>query len=168
MKSAAVLLLLGLCAAFPCDAAAPAGFADRVLAAHNTERAALNLPPLVWNDVLAAHAAVWANRLAELGRFEHSPKNEREGEGENLWMGTAARFTPEEMVGGWAEEKRFFRNGTFPNVTTSGDWHVVGHYTQMIWKETFQVGCAMAREGGRDVLVCRYSPPGNWIGNRPY
>jgi hypothetical protein len=165
MRSAAVLLSLSLCAALPCEAA---GFAGRVLAAHNAERAALDLPPLVWNETLAAHAAVWAKRLADLSRLEHSPKDEREGEGENLWMGSAGGFTPEDMVGAWARERQFFRNGTFPDVSTPRGGHVVGHYTQMIWKGTSQVGCAVARGRGWDILVCRYSPPGNWIGDRPY
>ncbi len=133
MRSAATLLFLSLFAALPCEAA---GLAGEVLAAHNAERAALDLPPLVWDETLAAHAAVWANRLAQLGRLQHSPNDERAGEGENLWMGTAGKFRPEEMVGGWAQEKQFFRYGTFPDATASGEGHVVGHYTQMIWRDT--------------------------------
>jgi hypothetical protein len=167
MRSAAAFLLLSL-AALPCKAAAPSDFAGRILAAHNAERTALNLPPLVWSETLAAHAAVWANKLAQTGRPQHSPKNERVGEGENLWMGSAGGFTPEEMVGAWAQEKQFFRNGIFPDVSTLGEGHVVGHYTQMIWKDTSQLGCAVASGGGADVLVFRYSPAGNLIGERPY
>lgn len=106
-----MILFLSLCAAFPCEAADLAG---RVLAVHNAERAALDLPLLVWNDALATQAAAWADQLAELGRLEHSPKTEREGEGENLWMGTARHYSPEEMVDGWVQEKRFFRYGAFP------------------------------------------------------
>jgi hypothetical protein len=164
MKSAIAFLFLSLCITLPCAAA---DFAGEVLAAHNAERTTLNLPPLVWNETLAAHAAVWANRLADLGRLEHSPRDARDGEGENLWMGTARGYTPEEMVGSWAQEKQFFVYGTFPDATSSGG-HVVGHYTQMIWRGTTEVGCAMASKGNLDVLVCRYSPAGNMIGERPY
>jgi len=46
--------------------------------------------------------------------------------------------------------------------------HVVGHYTQMIWKNTSQIGCALARTNSWDILVCRYSPKGNMIGEKPY
>jgi hypothetical protein len=115
MKAAALALFLG----FSTGAAAQANFADRILAAHNTERVALDLPPLVWSETLAAEAAVWANQLAELGWLQHSPGNQRQGEGENLWMGTANAFTLEEMVGDWAEEKRMFRDGPFPDVSIS-------------------------------------------------
>jgi hypothetical protein len=166
MKAAvkALVLFVGLST----GAAAQADFTGRILASHNAERAALDLPTLVWSETLAAEAAVWADRLAELGRLEHSPGYQRPGDGENLWMGTADAFTLEEMVGDWAEEKRLFRYGVFPDVSTSGNWHEVGHYTQMIWKHTSEVGCALASRDGWDVLVCRYSPAGNIVGERPY
>ena len=165
MKSTAAFLVLSLCAALPCEAA---DFASEVLAAHNTERAALNLPSLVWNETLAAHAAEWANKLAERARLEHSPRDERNGEGENLWMGTAGGYTTDQMVDSWAREKQFFVYGTFPDVAASGAGHIVGHYTQMIWRGTSQIGCAVASNGAWDVLVCRYSPAGNMIGEKPY
>ena len=51
-------------------------------------------------------------------------------------MGTHGAFSVEAMVGGWASEKRFFAAGIFPNVSRTGDWEDVGHYTQMIWPTT--------------------------------
>ena len=50
---------------------------------------------------------------------------------------------------------------TFPNVSRTGRWKDVAHYTQMIWKGTTNVGCAMHVAAGRTYLICRYSPPGN-------
>jgi hypothetical protein len=164
MKIAALAIFLGLSA----SAAAQGDFPGRILALHNAERTALGLPPLAWSDTMAAQAAVWANRLAELGVFGHSPQEIRPGQGENLWMGTAGAFTLEEMVGGWSSEKRLYHYGRFPDVGGSGEWHVVGHYTQMIWRDTSEVGCALVRGNGADYLVCRYSPPGNVYGEWPY
>jgi len=164
MKAAALAIFLGLSV----GAAAQGDFPGRILALHNAERSALGLPPLVWSDPLAQQSAVWANRLAELGLFGHSPPEMRPGEGENLWMGTAGAFTLDEMVASWSDEKRIFRYGRFPEVSTTGEWHEVGHYTQMIWRDTTKVGCALVRGNGADYLVCRYSPPGNVYGEWPY
>ena len=147
---------------------ADSGFDACILARHNTERAAVGVPPLAWDARLAAGAAVWARRLATTRRFEHSPDDpDAPPQGENLWMGTAHAYSPEDMVDGWIEEKQFYRAGLFPKVTTTPDWSDVGHYTQLIWHNTTHVGCALATGGGNDVLVCRYSPAGNWDGESP-
>ena len=138
----------------------------RLLAAHNRERAAVRVPPLQWDAQLATAAAAYAPRLAALGRLEHSPRSGRPGQSENLWMGSAGRFTPEQMVANWAEERRWFRPGIFPNVSTTGDWLDVSHYTQIIWPTTTRVGCALHRGRRADFLVCRYSPKGNQDGRR--
>lgn len=138
---------------------------QRLLDAHNVERRRSGLQALVWSDDLEAEAQEWARELNASGRFEHDPRPH--GHGENLWAGWGARpFTPEQMVGAWADEKASFRPGIFPNVSTTGDWLAVGHYTQMIWPGTTHVGCALDTKGDRAVLACRYSPPGNVDGQR--
>jgi len=136
-----------------------------ILAAHNKYRQKVGVPPLTWSEQLAKDAQEWANYLAKQGKFEHSGVK---GQGENLWMGTAGYFSYTQMVDGWGSEKRYFVNKTFPDVSSNGNWHDVGHYTQMIWKNTKQVGCATANGSEGTVLVCRYSPPGNFIGQRVY
>ena len=143
-----------------------AAFPARILAAHNAERARAGVPPLVWDNSLGTAAAGYATQMAMSGRFAHSDRSLRRGTGENLWMGTHGAFSVEAMVGGWTSEKRFFVPGTFPNVSRSGDWADVGHYTQMIWPTTQRVGCALASTGRIDYLVCRYAGAGN-IDGRP-
>jgi hypothetical protein len=138
----------------------------RILALHNRERAAVGTPPLAWDAALAAAAASYGPALAAHGRLVHSPATSRPGQGENLWMGTAGSFSLEEMVGSWSVEKRLFTPGTVPNVSRSGHFSDVGHYTQMIWRRTVRVGCALHRSRANDYLICRYSPPGNVLGER--
>jgi hypothetical protein len=71
------------------------------------------------------------------------------------------RGTPESLAGMWVAEKAVFVPGTFPAVTRTGRWEDVAHYTQVIWKGTTHVGCALHDEGGWRYLICRYSPKGN-------
>jgi hypothetical protein len=140
----------------------------RLLAAHNRERAAIGVPPLQWDDSLAADAKIWADALAATNSFVHSPADpsDPEVEGENLWAGTRGAWSPEEMVGLWIAEKRDYTPGVFPAVSRSGDYEQVGHYTQVIWRNTRRVGCALASGAREDILVCRYSEGGNVIGEQ--
>jgi uncharacterized protein YkwD len=148
----------------PAAAAAPMGFAERLLIAHNLERDRQNVPRLKWSARLAGEAQAWAATLARSNRFEHS--NDRSGAGENLWMGSAGRYSAEAMIDEFVAEGRMFRAGQFPNVSKTGSWHDVGHYTQLIWPATEEVGCAVARGTNNDILVCRYYPAGNVMGER--
>ena len=141
-------------------------FIAAILQQQNTYRTALRLPPLVWSSALATDALAWARHLAEVDKGTHD-LSVRGKEGENLWWGSAGKFTYTEMVSYWGNEQQFFQYGTFPDCQTSKS-AVVGHYTQMIWRNTTSVGCALAGNGKTDYLVCRYSPPGNIIGQKPY
>lgn len=164
----AAAALFGLSPLLIGGTATRADFNARLLAAQNAERAAVGVAPLSWNDQLASEARAWARDLAASGRFEHSPDAPgKEPEGENLWAGTPRAFSPETMVKLWAAEKRDYRPGVFPNNSRSGDIENVGHYTQLIWRSTQQVGCASAIGEKEEVLVCRYSQAGNVYGERP-
>jgi uncharacterized protein YkwD len=143
-------------------------FDRRILAVHNRERQGLGLEPLNWNPALAQSAQRWAEHLAQTGRFEHAPENRSVPEGENLWAGTKGYYTPEAMVGAWIREKRFFRPGLFPDNSITGKVEDIGHYTQMVWRATREVGCAEAASANEDILVCRYAEAGNYRGEQPF
>ena len=143
-------------------------FDERVLITQNQARLDLGLEPLNWDPALAQSAQRWADYLASSGRFEHAPENRANPEGENLWAGTKNYFQPEAMVGAWIREKQYFRPGIFPNNSTTGRVEDVGHYTQLVWRDTSQVGCAEAASTREDILVCRYSAAGNYLGERPF
>jgi hypothetical protein len=81
-------------------------------------------------------------------------------------MVPAGAYSPEQMIAQWAKERAWFRPGTFPSVSSTGNWADVSHYTQMIWRGTTNVGCAVHRNRRTDYLICRYSPPGNIDGQR--
>lgn len=134
------------------------------LEAHNEARAEFGTEPLRWSEELEREARDWAQMLARTGVMRHSSTGERRGQGENLWMGTAGHFRPDQMIGHFVDEKRYFRAGRFPQVSRTGNWSDVGHYTQIVWADTREVGCAAVRDIRYDFLVCRYWPSGNVLG----
>lgn len=160
----AIGALVALCAsvaAFAQDTAA-----ERVwLQEHNSARAEFGSAPLRWNPALAREAQGWARHLAARNQLRHSQRSERGGAGENLWMGTRGYFKPTQMIASFVEERAHFVPGRFPEVSRTGVWEDVGHYTQIVWPETRELGCALAAGAQYDVLVCRYWPAGNRIGD---
>jgi len=163
MIRAAAAMALSLLAV-PAAAQAPQGatgeLAQRILAAHNRERAAVGHPPLAWDPALAGAAASYGPVLASLHQLVHSPRETRPGQRENLAMASHGTLSPEQLVNLWSREKLLMHPGVFPAVSRTGRWEDVAHYTQMVWPTTTRVGCAIFA-ADMDYLICRYSPPGN-------
>ena len=134
------------------------------LDAHNQERIAFGVEPLTWSAQLEAEAQVWAEILASEGRMRHASNDERRGAGENLWMGPSDVFPVPVIIGTFIAEKQHFVPGEFPQVSSTGKWRDVGHYTQVIWPSTKELGCAVARNSTDEFWVCRYWPAGNNYG----
>lgn len=133
--------------------------ADEIVAAHNAVRAGLKLPPLVWSDKLAKGAQEWADTLIKDGSFRHPAKSPW---GQNLAEFYRDQVLPEQTVQFWAAEALNY------DYKTNRCTGTCGHYTQLVWRDTKEVGCAVARRGDREVWVCNYLPPGNYVGQRPY
>ncbi|MEG4799993.1 CAP domain-containing protein [Microcoleus sp. ARI1-B5] len=137
-----------------------------ILTAHNQYRQEVKVSAIKWSSSLAASAQQWANNLASTRSFQHSKSQGKYGE--NIWRGTSGAYSQTKMVDSWGSEKQYFiANQAFPN-TCKGGWQKCGHYTQIIWKNTTEVGCGIASGGGNDYFVCQYNPPGNYQGQKPY
>jgi uncharacterized protein YkwD len=156
MRRAAILLTLTV-ALVP---AQDSDMAREMLAAHNAVRAKVGVPPLAWSEDLARVAQEWANTLIAERRFDHRPKSKY---GENMFRMDGARVTAQKVVDRWASEQANFDRKS--NKCRGGE---CGHYTQIVWRTTKEVGCAVARGGSREIWVCEYAPPGNYVGQRPY
>jgi uncharacterized protein YkwD len=133
--------------------------AQAMLASHNAVRSRLHLAPLTWSARLAAGAQEWADILIARRQFYHRPNSSL---GENLFEIRGAAASPAQVVEAWAAESRDY---DYQSNRCRG---VCGHYTQIVWSTTREAGCAVARDRGREVWVCEYDPPGNWVGQRPY
>lgn len=136
-----------------------------ILKAHNEARAAVGTAALTWSSPLQQSAQKWADHLAAIHTLQHSGSS---GVGENIWGGTKGAFTDTQKVEAWvAEKKNFLPHKKFPDVSSTGRWQDVGHYTQVIWYDTTTVGCGQASDNERDYLVCQYQKPGNFVGQYP-
>jgi hypothetical protein len=171
MTSPLRLLFAGSLACAPLLTPAPAA-ADALpldptllLSLHNAQREAVGVPPLKWSERLAEGAQHWAETLASLNQMQHSHTS---GVGENLAVWWGHHVSYDDLIGMWVKEKDAFQPGLFPAVSTTGDWQTVAHYTQMIWRDTTEVGCGIAYNGRTDFLVCWYGPEGNYFGRAVY
>ena len=142
-------------------------FRQAMLAGHNGARRVVGLRPLQWDPALAMAAGVHAAAMARTGRFGHAAGG-LSGQGENLWMGTRGGYAYAEMVGQWVAEGRDFIDAPTPAFSRTGQWQDVGHFTQIVWRGTTRVGCAIASGPAYDYVVCRYDPAGNVMGQRAF
>lgn len=173
MALAAMIVLIGCTQSGPArvteavakPVAQPRGAAllrSAMLAGHGAARAEVGLPPLVWDDALAAAAMAYAQTLARTRQFRHAEQPRgAAAQGENLFTGTRGAYSYREMIDLWVAEKKDFINRPTPNSSRTGRFGDVGHYSQIVWRGTRSVGCALASNDRDDYLVCRYSPAGN-------
>jgi len=68
------------------------------------------------------------------------------------------------LVQAWYDEKSDYTYASMACV----EGKMCGHYTQVVWAQTTQVGCAWNRCPDFHILVCDYSPIGNVVGSKPY
>jgi hypothetical protein len=139
---------------------------------HNSARADVGVPPLVWSEKLAADAKTWVEYLASSTCFPQTCVHDTEhlgtlGEGENVANTGPPRTPPQpaEMIQKiWLAEKNDYHGGPPTAGIIKPGAGVTGHYTQMVWNTTKAIGCAIATSNSTnsDILVCRYSPPGNY------
>lgn len=157
----------------PTDAAKPTDSAMDCLSAyraailniHNTYRSRHQVGPLQQNASIGAIAQRYASYLARNKIFMHSDDNN--GLGENLGKGGPYRSPSvadcasygQQYAKAWYDEVSDY-NFRYPE-SNSGS----GHFTQMVWKNTNQLGCGIDFDSDIQVyIVCNYYPSGNWGG----
>lgn len=172
-----------------CDAACQSDFVAR----HNASRTRLNnglmpapagtfqptanppLGALTLNNTAAGTAQAYADTCNGLN---HSPSNSAfrgPNTGENIYAAAGQAVNATVAVQAWEDESVDYSHAT--NSSVNGK--VVGHYTQLVWANTTAVGCGVKQctvnspfgpfNGGQwDLVVCQYTPAGNFVGQKPY
>jgi len=130
--------------------------ADQWVKAHNKYRCMHGIPYLTWNPTIAERAQAWGDQTG--GGMQHSSGGYRENVagfkylGENLAWASPVASTPQQAVKMWYNEIEATNGG---EVTTPG---MAGHYTQVVWKASTDVGCGTTA----GLNVCEYGPGGNF------
>lgn len=145
--------------------------------AHNKWRTAVGLSEkLSYSPELAASAQAWANKLKQNNhcKMRHSEPGGKYGE--NIYWASAInwsdgrkelqKMSPTQVVDSWGSEKADYNYAK--NSCTPGK--MCGHYTQVVWRTTRKVGCAVSvcEDSQEQVWVCQYQPAGNLVGSKPY
>lgn len=129
--------------------------------AHNKWRKEVGVPPLTWSTDLENYAGEWAIFNGEKNcNMQHRSDTDY---GENLYWSSGMAFSPTGVVDSWGSEKNDYNDEL-----VGQEKAVVGHYTQIVWRTTTEVGCAAFKCGEALLVVCNYNPPGNWVGQHPY
>ncbi|KAF2967945.1 hypothetical protein GQX73_g5637 [Xylaria multiplex] len=127
-------------------------FTSAVLNSTNVYREAHNASEVAWNETLEAFATSYLDKVGSDCKFAHSGGPY----GENLAIGYANATA---SVEAWGDEARKY------NFRRPGFSQATGHFTQLVWKSTTDVGCGRRLCGERGwYLVCEYWPRGNVIG----
>ena len=132
-------------------------FVESALNMHNHYRAQHGAEPLTVSQDLNKIAQDYANHIAKINQKVHS-QNKYKGEqlGENIYWCTGTPIEGAAMTTTWYDEikdynfnKPGFKNGT-------------GHFTQVVWKGSKQVGFGYAQSSdGAYFGVANYFPGGN-------
>lgn len=131
------------------------------LVPQNEAREQVGVSPLKWDVKLATYARVYARERRGDCLLQHS-----EGPfGENIFWGSVRGWNATDAVGAWVDEKKWYNYAN--NSCSSGQ--DCTHYTQIVWRTTTNVGCAVIKcNSGDTFITCNYYPPGNFVGARPY
>ena len=142
-------------------------FYNQLIMKHNTLRAKHSSGPLKRLDDIAELAEVTIDGCIAAKTLVHSGTSYNgKWMGQNLYVSTGAP-TADSVLQGWYTEEEVNYDYSTGKSKNGG---VVGHFTQVVWKGSEQIGCAVKQGAWRNYansyyVCCNYFPGGNIVGS---
>lgn len=140
-------------------------FVQEGVKSHNNYRSMHDAPAMKVAQDLVDYAQNYANKLAEIDQMKHSnctlPSGERVGENLYCYWSSdkTALPTADDAVKSWYDEIKDY------NFNSPGFAMNTGHFTQVVWKGSVELGMAWAKaSSGTTYVVANYRPAGNMMG----
>ncbi|KAI0839240.1 PR-1-like protein [Hypoxylon sp. FL0890] len=134
-------------------------FTSAILNSTNFYRSSYNASAVRWNSTLETFASTYLSQHSQRADGETCNMHHSGGPyGENLALGCSDATSCVDM---WASEASQY------NYNDPGFGENTGHFTQLVWKNTTDVGCGakLCPGNGGWYLACEYWPRGNIIGD---
>ncbi len=133
-----------------------------ILIQHNYYRKRHQVDDLIRNSEIEAIAQAYSDKLASTSGTGHSG-NKYNGAslGENLyycWGSYQMTVTGGEATDAWYNEVSLY------DFNNPGYVKGVGHFTQLVWKGSKQLGCGATCANNYCAVTCNYFPAGNVLG----
>ena len=131
-----------------------------MLTRHNLYRSQHQVSDLTRVAAIESIAQSYSEYLATNNIFDHS-SNTYLGEslGENLYWGYGLSSIGNDAVDSWYEEIEDY------DFNNPGYKSGIGHFTQLVWKNSQQLGCGIGCGSNNYCYVtCNYYPAGNYLG----
>ncbi|CAL4060377.1 unnamed protein product, partial [Meganyctiphanes norvegica] len=138
-----------------------------------------NIKELLWNDQLAEIAQRWANQCPFLQHDTYANRRTCNFPvaGQNIYYTwtNSKKSVWERGIGRWYNEVAQMANILVDFYAE--DEETIGHYTQVLWAETAEIGCGAVvyktefrdiKFNNAKIYVCNYGPAGNILGKSIY
>ncbi len=131
----------------------------QMLTRHNYYRAQHQVGNLVRLSAIETIAQEYSEYLASIGKMQHSD-NKYNGDslGENLYYGYLSSNIGTNAVDLWYSEESLY------DYNNPGYKSGIGHFTQLVWKNSKNLGCGVGCKSNNYCYVtCNYYPAGNFL-----